>query len=452
MKVKCGLNHSTMGKKLFAAMFGIVALLNVGYGLLRSVRNALAVVDLGGGAGSIPVYEILGSMPGAILMTLGLTWLLNRFSMRKVFSITMSAFVGFFLVFAFAIYPALAVWKNPWAAQSASLLFFTMAELWKIALVTVLFWGFVNQCLPLDQAKKYYAPLMLAGSLGTFLSGPLISICTKSSFVTSWEGSLALMMGALALMSVLAVWLFSYLWRTLSTQQRREESPSSQEPLSVWESIRVCFRSKYLLLLAWITVADYIAYTLGEVIFLDVLKQLYPDPRDYCNYMGKLSEWSSILTAISALVIAPILLRKCRWTVASLITPLCLLIIEAAFFFALWHPALSKQLGLLAALGTTLFCVVRAAKYTLFDTSKEISFLLLPPLEKMQGKLVIDGMCSRIGRGGASLLTIGLIQISGGVLASSGIAGTLALLIAGTCALATSRLGVLIDKRAQIPS
>lgn len=441
-------------KFLFSAMFGIVTLLNIGYSLLRGVRNTIAVADLGGGAGSIPIYEICGSVPGAILMTLGLTWLLNRFPIQKVFAITISCFVGFFLFFVFGIYPSLPAWKSallsadfPFLAkiipQGASMLFFTMAELWKIALLTVLFWGLVNQYLPLENAKKYYSPLMLGGSLGTFLSGPLITFCTKKT--SSWGHSLTWMMVSLALTSILTVWLFFYLWRSFAGPKR--EKQEEKAPLSLWESVQVCFKSRYLLLLGWITIADYIAYTLGEVIFLDVLKQLYPDPRDYCEYNGILNQWIAGLTAVCSLIITPLLLRRCRWVVASLVTPVCLLITLSGFFFALWHPSYSQNLALLVFLGSLIYCIVRAAKYTLFDTSKEISFLLLPPLEKMQGKLVIDGMCSRLGRGGASVLSVGLVQACGGVLASSSIAGIIAIGIAASCAIATSRLGKLIDDR-----
>lgn len=449
-------------KRLFAAMFGIVTLLNVGYALLRCVRNTLAVADLGGGAGAIPIYEICGSMPGAILMTLGITWLLNRFPIQKVFLITITSFVGFFLFFVFGIYPSLNLWQITlsqvdWlphnekiallVPQLASLLFFAMAELWKIGLLTVLFWGLINQYYPLEKAKKFYAPLMLGGSLGTFLAGPLITLCTKT-FSRTWAGSLTSMMISLALISVVTVWLFFYVWQkfTGETSPQSHSRSENQPGLSVWESVQICFKSRYLFLLAWITMADYIAYALGELIFFDLLKQLYPDPRDYCNFQGTLTKASAILTAFSGIVFAPFLIRRCRWVVASLVTPVCLLVTLCAFFFALWHPTLGQNLKLLAFLGAALFCIVRAAKYTLFDTCKEISFILLPPLEKMQGKLVIDGMCSRFGRAGASVLSVGLIQVCGGVLASSIPAGILALGIAGSCTLATSRLGVLVEK------
>jgi len=433
--------------RLFFLMMSIVCLLNVSYAMLRSARNALVVADLGGGAKSIPWFELCGGMPGAILMTIGLTWLLNRHSLKHVFYIVLAVFIGFFCVFSIGVYPWLTELKHTPVPLISSMVFFVMAELWKIALLTILFWGLVNQYVPLENAKRFYAPLMLGGSVGTILAAPLISLCT-SDWLTgmSWHVSLNYMMGVLAVIGVMTAWLFSKLWDEFSVAEK-VEAKKEEDSLSVWESIRICFRSRYLLLLAWVTIADYIAYALAEVIFFDVLKQQYPNPRDYCDFMGKLSLWNGVLTAVSALVITPYLLRNYRWMVASLVTPVCLLVMEGAFFFALWHPKLSVQVPVLVVIGSLLFCTARAAKYTLFDTSKEISFLLLPPLEKMQGKLVIDGMCARIGRGSASFLSLMLIQVCGSVLATVPIAGGLALFISGSCVAATARLGTLVDEK-----
>lgn len=433
---------------LFFLMFGIVSFLSINYGILRSARNALVVADLGKGAGSIPIFELCGTMPCAVLMVYLLTRLLNRFSIHKVFMITLAVFSGFFLLFAGVIYPSLSTWQSDWLwwlPESMSMLFFVMAELWKIALLTVLFWGLVNQYLPLEDAKKYYSPLMLGGSVGTILAGPIIKFCT-SDFAShrSWSYSLMLMMVFLALVSIITGWLYTKLWKEFAGPKRAvEEEP---EKLSVWESLRLCIRTPYLSLLAWLTIADYVAYALGEVVFLDVLKKKYPDPRDYCDYMGQLSFWSGLLTAISALVITPLILRRCRWTAASLVTPVCILITEGAFFLALWSSKTASHLELIVFLGTLFFCLVRAAKTTLFDTSKELSFIPLPSLEKMQGKLVIDGMCSRVGRGSASLLSIVLIQACGGVLATIPIVGPLVFVIALSCVVSTFKLGTLVEQ------
>ncbi len=435
---------------LFLLMFGISTLLNVNYAVLRSARTALAVADLGGGAGSIPWFELCGTMPGAVLMTLGLTWLLNRFSIRRVFFLTLAIFIVFFVCFSIGLYPLLPKsGEFVWFSKCSTMVFFVMAELWKIALLTVLFWGFINQYVPLESAKRFYAPLILGGSIGTIAAGPLVSLCTSDFFSRqSWSGSLVGMTLVVAFVGIITAGMFFALWRMLSgTPKNQAEPPKQAEPLSIWESFRICFRSRYLMLLAWVTIADYIAYALGEVIFLDVLRQKFPDPRAYADFMGRLSVWNGCLTAFSAIVITPYLLRRARWVVASLVTPVCLLITEGAFFFSLWSPSLVERIEVQVLFGTLFFCCVRAAKFTLFDTSKEISFLLLPPLEKMHGKLIVDGMCSRLGRGSGSMASILLIQACGGVLASVPIAGAAALIISGSCAVATLRLGRLVDEK-----
>jgi len=448
-------------------MFSIVCILNISYCILRCARNALAVADLGGGAQVIPIYDLCGTIPGAFLMVFLLTRLLNRFSIHQVFLITLSVFLGFFLLFSFTIYPSLHLWKetilswhwlfgHEWLAvllpQGAAMIFFVMAELWKIALLTVLFWGLVNQYMPLKEAKQLYAPLMLGTSVGTILSGPIVKLCASDTLSHGlWSRSLNLLVIALCLMGIVVAWLYTLLWRHFSREKTfsfQEEKPK-ELPLSLKESLKACMQSKYLSLLGWVTIADYIAYALGEMIFLDILKQKYPDPRQYFDYNGQLSFWYGLLTAVSALVITPILVKKCRWVVTALVMPVCLVLTESAFFLTLWFPFKEMPLDLLVLLGTIFFCCVRAAKYTFLDTSKELSFLLLPPLEKMQGKLIVDGICSRIGRGGASVLSIGLIQLFGGIMASALASGAIAITVGVSCLFSTLKLGLLVEKQSK---
>ena len=334
-----------------------------------------------------------------------------------------------------------------------------MGELWKPALASILFWGLVNQHIPLAEAKRLYAPLMLGGSIGAILAGPIVSFCTSEAlwkyFLLSseqWTHALILMMFVVTILGVITAVLYYQLWLYFS-QRSKEQVASSEHASSLKESIRLCFQVPHLRLLSWIVIADYIAYSLGEVIFLDVLKIKFPKACDYCNYMGTISAWTGILTVISALFITPFILQRCRWVIAALATPLCLLITEGCFFIFLRGKIISdtwfgwtetEWMGVIILLGSLQYCICRAAKYTLFDASKELAFVLMPPFQKMKGKLVIDGICARLGRGGASTLSICLITVCGGVFASSLLTGIIAICMTFSWIFTTHRLGKLL--------
>jgi AAA family ATP:ADP antiporter len=437
-------------------MFIIFLLLNINFTILRSIRNTLAVVDLGSGAHSIPFYELFGAMPGAWLMTWGLVCLLNRFSIEKVFLVTITAFIGFFLVFNQFIYPHLShlkTWGGNWTLilDFISMLFYVTTELWKPALGMILLWGLVNQYLPIEEAKRLYAPLMLGGSLGAIIAGPLISLCTAQD---KWASSLNLMIGLVSLLGMITAFLYYLLWKNLSLTTKTG-SDRAVTTFSLKDSIHLCMQNRPLRLLSWIVIADYISYSLGEVIFLEMLKMQYPEPTQYCHYMGLLSSWCGVLTLISSILITPYLLKNYSWTLAFLITPVCLLATEGAFFIFLrghslknvwfgWSEA--EWLGMVILLGSIQYCVCRAAKYTLFDASKELAFILMPESQRMRGKLVVDGLCARMGRGSASMISIGLITMGGGVVASSLFAGLIAIGMGVSWVISAVNIGKLIDQ------
>ena len=142
-----------------------------------------------------------------------------------------------------------------------------------------------------------------------------------------------------------------------------------------------------------------------------------------------------ILTAFSALFLTPYLLQSYRWTRTVLITPILMVSITFAFFFILYcgkfglFPGTSP-LTIAVILGSLHFCIGRAAKYTLFDAIKELAFIPLNQEAQIKGKLIIDGIGSRLGRGTSSLLSIVLFLVMGGLGESVLFAGILAICFA----------------------
>src|SRR5688572_24187347 len=128
-------------------MFSIIFLLSLNFTILRSVRNTVAVADLGLGAHTIAFFELFGALPAAVLVTWILAKVMNRFSLKALFIFVLGSFLAFFILFSFVLHPFFV--KS--GAFVFSMLFYTIAELWKPVLINVLFWGLVNQNIGLEE-------------------------------------------------------------------------------------------------------------------------------------------------------------------------------------------------------------------------------------------------------------------------------------------------------------
>lgn len=470
---------------VFGFMFFIVSLINVNFSILRSMRNALVVADTGGSAAYIPYFELFGTFPASILLTWALSRFMRIFSFRFIFSMAMGFFLAFFLVFACWVYPhreeihallerklgmlfGLTRFKVIFT-HWPDMVFYIMSELWKVALLSVIFWGFLNQKLSLEKAKRFYPPLLLGSSIGPILAGPITWLCTSrftwNFFPLSeqrWQHSLYLLTLFMVLCGVLTLFLFRLLdkkfqltedsgQKLVETSSDTRNEPFSKRLLSLSSSLRYLLQSPYLRALFLIVIAEYICYALGELIFLEMLKSKYPSPSDYCQYMGTLSFWMGIITAFSALFLTPYLLQTCRWSRTAMITPVLMVVITFAFFFMIFCGKAgilpgSALLTIAVLFGSIHFCIGRAAKYTLFDAIKELAFIPLNQEGQMKGKLIIDGIGSRMGRGTSSLLSIVLFLIMGGPSESALFAGILAILFAAIMIPASRSIGLGLEK------
>ena len=455
--------------KTFSLMFSIIFFLNVGYTILKSVRKTLAIAAPGGSVTSIPFFELFGVLPAAIFMTWFLTKILKKYSLKKVFYFSLFLFTSFFLLFAGIYYPKLIAMAKGQEGSAlisfASMLFYVVGELWKPALIQILFFGLINFNLSVEQAKKAYPPMMVGASLGALLAGPLIVYCNSDTlwqlFPLSgekWNHSLLSMMSVVFLIGVITALLYRRLCKEFNIT---EGSFEQAKHFSLQEALAFFKNSRPLKLLGWIVFADYIAYSLAEVLFLGILKLKYPLPCDYCTFMGHLSSIHSITFIFCALVVAPICLKRIRWVSCAIILPVGLLVGEAIFFFflcgetitsKLFHLSHEMWLTAVVGIGSALYCICRAVKYTIFDPCKELAFVSMPDMEKMKGKMVIDGLCAKFGKGTSSAATISLISLSGGVIASAGPAAIIAIGISLSLILTTERLGKTLDTTSLNPA
>jgi AAA family ATP:ADP antiporter len=145
-------------------------------------------------------------------------------------------------------------------------------------------------------------------------------------------------------------------------------------------------------------------------------------------YVNNLTSAMGVISTSVSLVLAGII-RKAGWTFTALLTPLVLLTTTIAFFSCILFdntlsPMVSVLLGttplaLAVFLGSVQNCFSKAAKYSLFDTTKEMAFIPLTPDHKLKGKAAIDGIGSRLGKSTGSVVHQSLLILFGSLSASA---------------------------------
>lgn len=447
--------------KKFIPMLLMFFFISFNYNALRAYKDSMIVTAPQSGAEAIPFIKVWAILPSAILLTFLFTRLANKFSREKVFYIMMFIFLAFFFIFTFVLFPAqellhpnhladklqallppgfkglIAIFRN-WTFT----LFYVMSELWGTAIMSVLFWGFANEVTTVSEARRYYGLLMIGANIAGIFSGQVSIYFSGNIYIPylpygkdNWEQSVLFLNCAIILSGILTIATFRWLNRHVIRPSEKAK-PDHLKPEKVKMSMRKNFaylaRSKYLICLAAIVVTYNIAINLIEVVWKHQIKQLYPNPNEYSAYMGEVMTMMAVIATVVAIFVTGNVIRRFSWTVSALISPMIILLTGIGFFtFALfykseyawvhWIAAFfgSTPLVLSVGLGSLQNCLARASKYTLFDATKEIAFIPLSNESKLKGKAAIDGVGSRLGKSGGSVIHQGLLLLFSSVAAST---------------------------------
>lgn len=379
-------------------------------------------------------------------MTFLFTRLSNRLSRETVVYVMISLFLLFFFVFTFILYPMrdvlhpnatanelqtilplgfkgfIAMFRN-WTFTS----FYVMSELWSNIILSMLFWGFANQVTRLGEAKRFYGLFGIGANLSGFVAGIVGMYCCPEKYnpnlpfgSNEWEQSMIIMVTLVLISGIAALFLFRWMNRTILEDPRYYDPDEASKErkvkgrLSMRENFKYLFKSKYLISIATIVVAYNLVINLVEVIWKNEINELYPNPNDFKNYMSYIMMLTGFLATMTALFISGNSIRKCGWTFTAMLTPAILLITSLGFFLFFFMKEMPPVFNL-AWLGTTPLALVvffgsaqnilcRAAKYSVFDATKEMAFVPLDPESKIKGKAAVDGVCSRLGKSGGSVI------------------------------------------------
>ncbi len=442
------------------------------YSTLRNLKDSMLITA--SGAEAIPFIKLWFMLPMAILLTWLYTYLSNKFSQENVFYILVTGFLSFFALFAYVLHPLreqlqplesaaaieaifpsakwlVGLYKN-WIFSA----FYVISELWGSIVLNVLFWGFANEVTRVDQSPRFYSVFAIGSNLASILSGLFAGsfaavdqdIFNALSFADKeivWENTLHTIMSWIIVFGVFMIALFYWVNRKVFTSPTYDDVHTAYKPrgkkqrLSLRESFKILSTSKYLLCMAVMVVAYNLVINLVEVVWKDQLRELYPDKNQYMSYMTKVTVAMGIISTSTAIVMAKII-KRFGWTTTAMITPILIVTTSVGFFVFMFFRDSSAEfvmtltgyspLAIAVFFGAAQNCTSKAAKYSVFDTTKEMAFIPLTHEERLKGKASIDGVGSRLGKSGGSLIHSGLLMVFSSLAVSAPyIAGILMIVI-----------------------
>jgi AAA family ATP:ADP antiporter len=414
--------------KKFLPMAIMMMCILFNYSILRGMKDSLVVTNMG--AEAIPTLKLWFVLPAAVLFMIAYSKLSNIFSKNAVFYIVVSFFLGYFTLFALILYPfhdALNIdfsnmvfskfWRNllipigSWVFSS----FYVVAELWGSAMVSLMFWRFANDVTSLKQSKRFYSMFGFVANGALIVSGTVLK--------TVKDVDLIIAVAIVSSMIIIGIyyWLNNYVLtdpRFFNPDDIKKSK--SKVKLNLGESLKYIFRSKYLGFIVLLVVCYGTSINLVEVMWKGQAKLLYPTETEFSSFMGGLQIWTGIAT-IACMLIGANILRRCSWFTAAITTPSMILVTGLIFFGCIVFrddlaPIITSfggltVLGVVTSVGLIQNVLGKGTKYSLFDSTKEMSYIPLDEELKSKGKAAVEVIGGRAGKSGGAVIQFLLLHV-----------------------------------------
>jgi len=418
-------------------MFCILCIQNLVRALKDSIINTMI------GTETIAFLKFWGVFPAAFLITIIYVKLINRMKNETIFYLIILFFLGFFLLFAFYLFPNyerlhlkaddinLLVSSYPhfkWFILLLSnwsfSLFYIIAELWPNVVFALLFWQFVNSVTSVEESKRFYPLFGLLGQTGLCVSGQFLinlSVFNKyfaksfnlqlSDNILSVQLILSVVI-ILGIITLIAFWILNKKIIFIPEVKFIKLNPKKYS-LTITQSLKMILSSRYIMLITTLLVCYGIAINLVEGPWKAAAAKIYKTPGEFAAFIGGYLSYTGIFT-ILFVIIGSNIVRHVGWLTAALITPIMVLVTGLIFFSAtnfdgfieliIANFVLLDPVVLAITIGAIQNVLSKSTKYTLFDSTKEMSYVPLDPELKTKGKAAADVIGTKLGKSLSALL------------------------------------------------
>jgi ATP:ADP antiporter, AAA family len=425
---------------IFAITFcGIVFI----YTTCRQLKDVLMLQI--GGAEVIPISKVIVMISAACLGMLH-SKITRKYSQYEAFLISFLPFITFFILFA-VFFPYLHfVHMSSTKIQLLSTqipylkyffvivgnwvfcLYYTFSEMFSSFILTATFWQIANFYFSFNEVKRFYPFYALFAQLGSYSAGTLMTF-TGCIISRSHNLNLGIIIitSAITIAAIIIIVVMTYFFKVILKENinlanTTNNIKKTKTNISWKESIKNLKDHPNLILVCLLTVWYGICATSMETYWKGLVSTFYTTSGEKMKFFGEYYQWTSIITLIITIVVAP-LVRIFPWVIAALITPL-VVFISSFFLFGMKYSFVANTLSYIFAINPErLFFVVliigalaliffKSAKYVLFDPTKEIYIGRQKPDNIIQVKS-LETFVSRFGKGGAAIIQTLILLIPG---------------------------------------
>ena len=416
---------------------------------------------------SLPGLEVIAAVKsvvfGASLVFFLIYVMLScLFDPKKLFYGITVFFIGFFVIYAFVLYPmrellyidmsayiakypdfkSLFLLISNWSIVS----FYIIADLWRSVIVSFVLWQFANYIYTVQEAKTIYPIFGIIGQIGMVLSTYVQGYIFKANNnELAWQ--LQWTIGMVVLAGLLFIAIYWYMNRfILIASGDAIEDDKPEMPLIKGVS--------YIALISIIVIASSVSIELVEGFWKSQLRVEYPLLADFSAFMGGYRFYTSLVSAIVfplGLLLSIFVFKYFKWIIGALLTPIMMLIVGSIFFMVILNPEAeiltSMPLITPVIVGAVYNILIGYTNIFFARPFREMAYIPLNNRLKNIGKAFVDIVLARAGQICGPIILMFLSKNGNDLTHSAKEAMYIFLFIIALWIIATVSLGRLFEKR-----